>query len=296
VRREGEVFVIDIALQSPVTGEQAIDFSYRLPRAQGAAARLVPATLLDDATRPAEADQFVAVLQSSAALITAGAADGLVPAEAESLPFLPGGVPAASLRPVYRATRADWSLEIEERVIEVARSGALVELAELTTVIGGDGIARTRAHYTVRNRGLQFLSVEMPEGSTLWGVELNGRPAAVGRGAAGSGGERRIRVPLEYVGSASPRSGSDDPLRGASARSAVASRALEPGVAERARRAGRRNGVERALPRRLLALEVGRQHARGRDELALRSQDRKPPRAARPHLQSGHRLRVEQSS
>ncbi len=198
---------IEVTLQSPVTGEHPIDVSYRAPRREGTPPGVLPIKVFDDGARLAEVDQFVAVLQTSATIITTPGSPGLLPVEAESLPYLPEGVSAASLKPVFRASQLDWSLSLEEKLIEVARGpAAVVEMAEITTAVGDDGITRTGAAYTVRNRGLQFLIVEMPEGSTLWGVSLNGKPVTVGEtpstaGASGTG--RRLRIPIEHVGAAS---------------------------------------------------------------------------------------------
>ncbi len=212
IRRPAEGVEVEVLLQSSVSGEHSIDVAYQIPRAAGISPTILPLKIFDGPTaRLTEVDQFVAVLQTGATLTSTTDASQLVAVEAQSLPFLPAGVALASLQPIFRATQLDWSLRLEEKLIEVTRSGAVVELAELTTIVGGDGTSRTRAVYTVRNKGLQFLLIEMPEASTLWGVTLNGNPVAVGQNAAvagqgpGVGGNttRRIRVPLEHVGSAS---------------------------------------------------------------------------------------------
>ena len=204
VRRAAEGIEIEVVLQSPVSGEHSIDVAYQVPRLAGTPPTILPIKVFDGSARLGEVDQYVAVLQTGAALASTSDASRLVALEAESLPFLPAGVAPESLRPIFRATQLDWSLRLEEKLIEVTRSGAVVELAELTTVVGGDGTTRTRAVYTVRNKELQFLLIDMPGASTLWGVTLNGSPVAVGQSAvSGTGAAQKLRVPLEYVGSAS---------------------------------------------------------------------------------------------
>jgi hypothetical protein len=194
---------VDIVLQSPASGEHAIDVSYRARREGGAAPTLLPITVLDGDARLAEVDQYAGVLQDAATFVSAASAQGLVAAEARDFPYLPEGISIESLRPTFRATALDWSLALAEEEIEVARGpAAVIELAEISTLVGGDGIARTRAAYTVRNRSLQFLLVEMPPGADLWGVALNGKPVAVGQDQAAPGAARRLRIPLEHVGSA----------------------------------------------------------------------------------------------
>jgi hypothetical protein len=197
---------IEIVLQSPALGEHSVDVSYRVPRESGRPPAVLPIRVFDGAERLRDVDQYVGVLQTSATTLKAEPTPELVRAEPETLPYLPEGIAAASLRPTFRATQADWRLVLVEAKIEVdAGPAAIVELAELTTVIGLDGIARTRVVYTLRNRALQFLIAELPEGAELWGVTLNGSPLAVGEAAgepsAGTKG-RILRIPVERVGAA----------------------------------------------------------------------------------------------
>lgn len=193
---------IEIVLQSSIVGEHAVDIMYRMPRG-GGAPRVTPITLFDGASRLDDVDQYVGVLQTGAAFVADAAVSGLVRVEAESVPYLPEGVSAGSLKPTYRATALAWSLSLAEEAIEVAEgAAAIVVLAELTTVVGEDGTARTRAVYSVQNRMLQFLMLELPEGVSLWGVTLNGKAVAVGE-AAGPGAGKVLRVPVEHVGAGS---------------------------------------------------------------------------------------------
>jgi len=193
---------IEITLQSPVVGEHAVDIMYRLPR-DGGVPRVTPIALFDGASRLEDVDQYVGVLQTGAAFVADAGAAGLVRVEAENVPYLPEGVSPGSLKPTYRATALDWSLALAEEAIEVAEgAAAIVVLAELTTVVGEDGTARTRAVYSVKNRMLQFLLLELPEEVSLWGVMLNGKAVAVGE-AAGPGAGKVLRVPVEHVGAGS---------------------------------------------------------------------------------------------
>lgn len=213
--REGDAGTeVEIVLRSPAVGEHAVDVAFRVRREPGSVPAVSPVRLFDGDDRLEDVDHYVGVLQTAAATLNATSTRGLVRAEPETLPYLPQGISAASLRPTFRATQADWSLVIAEEEIEVAPGpAAIVELAELMTVVGRDGVARTRVAYTLRNRALQFLIVELPEGADLWGVTLDGSPVAVGEaGEAGEsarpgaapprGGGRVLRIPVERVGEA----------------------------------------------------------------------------------------------
>jgi len=193
---------IVIQLQAPVAGEHIVDLVYRVPRERTATPVLTPIKVFEGAERLGETDQYVGVLQTGSTFVGARASDGLVPVEAERIPYLPEGISASNLKPTYRATKLDWTLTLSEEEIEIAEgAAAVVELAELSTVVGSDGTARTRAVYTIRNRTLQFLLLELPEGADLWGVALNGRAVSVGEEETAQG-RRLLRIPLEYVGAA----------------------------------------------------------------------------------------------
>ncbi|MFG0332067.1 MAG: hypothetical protein ACF8TS_01780, partial [Maioricimonas sp. JB049] len=56
-------------------------------------------------------------------------------------------------------------------------AAATVTDAELLTVLAHDGTWRTRAIYTVRNRGRQFLALRVPEGMRILSVFVRGEPS-----------------------------------------------------------------------------------------------------------------------
>ncbi len=195
---------IEIVLQSPLTGEHTVDLAYRILRGVEGQPRITPITLFDGGTVLEAVDAYVGVLQSGKAILTEASVSGLSPLEAEQIPFVPQGVASRNLEPAYRATALDWSLSLEEQEIEeTAGVAAVAKLAEITTVIAGDGTTRTEALYTLHNRTLQFLHLELPPGARLWCVTLDGKPVAVGqRDDTNTEDGMTIEVPVEYVGSA----------------------------------------------------------------------------------------------
>lgn len=52
---------------------------------------------------------------------------------------------------------------------------AIVQSAELTTLLSADGVSQTLAEFALRTKAL-FLEIELPEDSTLWSAELDGTP------------------------------------------------------------------------------------------------------------------------
>jgi len=73
---------------------------------------------------------------------------------------------------------------------------------DLLTVVGKDGTTRTRVTYTLRKESLQFLGVELPAGTELWGVTVNGTGVAVGRerDRPGEGNGDALRIPVDEAG------------------------------------------------------------------------------------------------
>ncbi|MEL7496484.1 MAG: hypothetical protein AAFN77_02670 [Planctomycetota bacterium] len=55
--------------------------------------------------------------------------------------------------------------------------GAIVQHADLVSVISTDGKLQTAARFSMATKQLPFLEVELPANSTLWSVQLDGQPA-----------------------------------------------------------------------------------------------------------------------
>jgi len=187
---------IVLTLISPVVGEQVVDLSYRLPRADDTTAVVLrPFEILSGGQRVTDVETYLGVLATEHSETTTENENGLDPVGADKLPYLPDGVAVESLQHMYRSTRASWSIGLRPQPLREAETAAAqVDLAELTTVVGGDGTLRTKALYTIRNRDLQFLQVDLPADAKLWGVTLGGKPVET------SQSNGTLQIPLEHVG------------------------------------------------------------------------------------------------
>jgi hypothetical protein len=85
-----------------------------------------------------------------------------------------------------------WQLE---PLAEQQGPTATVLGADLLTAVEADGSWRTRATYIVRNRGRQFLALQLPEESRLLSVVVRGTPARATTAALGSGSIQLIALP-----------------------------------------------------------------------------------------------------
>ncbi|MEM7263072.1 MAG: hypothetical protein AAF488_13865, partial [Planctomycetota bacterium] len=192
--------LIDLVLQSPHRGELLVDLGYTRPRSDEAGATtptvVEPVRILDSEGQPEPMTQYVGLVHTSRTFTLAATPNGVSTIDRERLPYLPSEVDPKSIARTYRADTPDWSITLVEEVTQLAEElAAVVRLADLVTVIGTDGIVRTRATYSLVNRSLQFFMLELPAGAELWGVTVDGRSVAVA--SDGSSGSLRLRVPVE---------------------------------------------------------------------------------------------------
>src|SRR5690606_20219143 len=90
-----------------------------------------------------------------------------------------------------------WTLQ---RAGDGAARAAQVTAAERTSAVTLDGGLRTHARYRVRNRGQQYLALQLPESSRLLSVLVKGEPA---RGLSGAIGEVAVTlIPLPQTSAA----------------------------------------------------------------------------------------------
>jgi len=99
---------------------------------------------------------------------------------------------------VYADPPAELVLGVK-RHAEIGVQVATIDRAAYETLWTREGVALTRARYTVRNRGKQFLRVALPRGSVVWSAELGGqpvKPARDGRDGSGAAEGDTVLVPL----------------------------------------------------------------------------------------------------
>jgi hypothetical protein len=185
--------LLTVLMQSPVSGEQIVDLSYRLPRTPGKDAIAEPPSVEDAGARGVE--HYAGLLPSESGATQLVAGTKLNPVKnAEELPFLPANISKKALLDVF-AAEPGWSMTLRETALKMeAGTPAEVVNAELVTAIASDGGVRSMASYRVRNHSLQFLGITMPPDSTLWAVSIGGRNASVSRRE--SNGLNVLSIPL----------------------------------------------------------------------------------------------------
>jgi hypothetical protein len=146
---------------------------------------------------------FVSIVSDAGFEISEHEAVELRPQDPSELPDML--LSLSDLPPIlgYRHTDDDWGL-----FVSVTRGEFLpvivgfIDSANTVGVVTDDGKLVMRTHYYVRNRGLQYLKIILPEGGDFWSAAVAGRPTNVSRDPNGT---VLIPLPLE-------RSGNDAPI------------------------------------------------------------------------------------
>jgi hypothetical protein len=187
---------VNVLLQSAVRGAQELELVYRLARKAGQDV-VVSGPQAEDAAIKRET-HYVGLMQREQGLVTLAAPQGLGrKLDPEELPAVPAEVSVAALAEAYAAERG-WSVTLRQPAT-TKDTGPDVEvvLAELETVLAADGVVRSVATYTVRNRARQFLRAALPPDAALWGVLVDGKPATVSQ--APEQGRQVLRIPIQRL-------------------------------------------------------------------------------------------------
>ncbi len=194
--------VITLTLPSPAIGDIELDVAFRLERPAGRSVDLTGVEVLDvDSARDS-----VAIVRNPLLALRVASTEGLDPIDAGAGESVPPDLAAlgvlggesVEIDESFLVVNRPWRIVlVEEEAEAITGFEALVEFAEIETVLAADGSNWTRAVYTIHNRTLQFLEIRMPEEAELWRVLVNGRPVPVSR-RSGVEGES-ILVPIERM-------------------------------------------------------------------------------------------------
>ena len=136
---------------------------------------------------------FVAVAAASNVEITPG--EGITnaaPVDPSELPAVLTSSAGESLLYAFKHLRHPVEIPLEViKHADVAVKRTLVERADLTSMLTREGKLATSARFRVTNNRKQFLELTLPEGATVWGAYLEGRPVKVAQRADGA-----LLVPL----------------------------------------------------------------------------------------------------
>ncbi|MBN1881148.1 MAG: hypothetical protein JW885_03155 [Deltaproteobacteria bacterium] len=138
---------------------------------------------------------FVSIVSDAGFEISEHEAQNLRPQDPSELPDIL--LVLSDLPPIlgYRHTDDEWEL-----AVSVTRGEFLpvivgfIDSANTVGIVTDDGKLVMRTHYYVRNRGLQYLRMTLPEGGDFWSAAVSGRPTNVSKDPDGT---VLIPLPLE---------------------------------------------------------------------------------------------------
>jgi hypothetical protein len=199
--RDGDVWHIE--LQSPVSGFYLLDVTWDQPRAAGTTAVELRGVSAEGVERETG---FLTVSARAPLQLTESSAANVQKVDATEIPDWAGSLDSAPAF-VYRYVQPGYKVAMEARHFDEAEVlQALVDDAHLTSVVADDGQMMTALSLSVRNNGLQFLELELPENASVWSASVAGqaiRPSKRGGKLLlpieSTGGEKAVTVELTYV-------------------------------------------------------------------------------------------------
>jgi len=102
------------------------------------------------------------------------------------------GSPDSDTALVYRYVRPGYKLSLDVRRLDDAEVlQAIVEHADLTSVVADDGQTMTEMSLSLQSNGRQFLEIALPHGATVWSAFVAGQPVQPGLH------EGKVLLPIE---------------------------------------------------------------------------------------------------
>jgi type II secretory pathway pseudopilin PulG len=169
--QEGEVWRVE--LQSPVRGIYKLTVTWEQPD--------LPATgtvkITGVTAEGVERETGLLTVSARAPLqVSEASAVNLQPVDTGDFPDWAGN-PDTATALAYRYVRPDYQLALAVRRLDEAEVlQAIVESAQLTSVVADDGQMMTEMSLSLRSNGRQFLEVQLPAGASVWSAFVAGQP------------------------------------------------------------------------------------------------------------------------
>jgi hypothetical protein len=171
--REQNGNVWRVELQSPVRGNYTLIVTWDEPRSAKTNSLELAAVSAENVER--ETGFYVVSAKAPLQASETSAAD-LQRVDAADLPDW-ANVSGSTTTLAYRYAKPGAQLALDvRRFDDAAVLEALVDSANFTSVVAGDGQMMTEMSLSVRNNGRQFLEVELPAGAQVWSVFVGGQP------------------------------------------------------------------------------------------------------------------------
>ncbi|HEY1490051.1 MAG TPA: hypothetical protein VGF90_03335, partial [Verrucomicrobiae bacterium] len=168
---DGNVWRVE--LQSPVRGAYTATVTWDEPRTEKNRALELTGISADGVERETG---LLAISAQAPLQVSESSATDLQRADAGDFPDWADGLNNALVL-AYRYVRPGYKLALDVRRFDEAEVlQALIDNAQITSVVADDGQMMTEMSLSVRNNGRQFLEIALPAGAKVWSAFVAGQP------------------------------------------------------------------------------------------------------------------------
>ncbi|HTV39469.1 MAG TPA: LamG-like jellyroll fold domain-containing protein [Candidatus Sulfotelmatobacter sp.] len=189
--QDGDVWRVE--LQSPAQGSYTLTVTWEQPCPSDTNAMNVAGVSAQNVERETG---MLAITARAPMQVAESSAENIQRADTSDFPDWAGNPdPAAAL--VYRYVRPGYKLSLDVRRLNAATVlQAIVQDAQLTSVVADDGQMMTEMSLSLQSNGRQFLAIDLPSGSTVWSAFVAGQAVRPGvlDGKLGGG---KLLIPIE---------------------------------------------------------------------------------------------------
>ncbi len=201
---DGDTQRVDIEFTQEMAGRFRVELNYERIMLDGAAETTVPQIAVADADVE---HGRIAVEALSVLEVQASQVEQLSSLEISDLPKQLLLKTTNPILLAYKYVKTDKPFALDLRITrheEIDVQVAAIDTATYKTLYTLDGLAVTRAQYSVRNSRRQFLRLALPEDSNIWSVFVNGHAQKPAFAADSEGGQREILIKMINSASAFP--------------------------------------------------------------------------------------------
>jgi type II secretory pathway pseudopilin PulG len=169
--QDGNVWLVE--LQNPTYGLYTLTVTWEQPRSSKRDTMELAGVSADGVERETG---LLAISAKAPLLVNELTAVDLQRVDASDFPDWAGN-PDNATTLAYRYVRPGYKLALDVRRLDEAEVlQAIVERAQLTSVVADDGQMMTEMSLSLRSNGRQFLEVELPAGANVWSAFVAGQP------------------------------------------------------------------------------------------------------------------------
>lgn len=201
---DGDIQRVDIEFTQEMEGHFRVELNYERIMLDGAAKITVPQIAVADADVE---HGRIAIEALSVLEVQASQVEQLSSLEINELPKQLLLKTTNPILLAYKYVKTDKPFALDLRITrheEIDVQVAAIDSAAYKTLYTLDGLAVTRAQYSVRNSRRQFLRLTLPENSNIWSVFVNGHAQKPAFASGSDDGPREVLIKMINSASAFP--------------------------------------------------------------------------------------------